>query len=129
MSSNFWQKPKIIKNVPYCHCEERGTNDAAIPKFKVIKMSYYTYITTNKRKTVLYVGVTNNLTRRINEHKSGQIDGFTKRYNVDILIYAEKYEEIKTAIAREKQIKSWSRTRKEKLIETTNKDWTEIMPF
>ena len=79
----------------------------AIPKFEVNKMSYYTYITTNKRKTVLYVGVTNNLIRRIGEHKSGQIDGFTKRYNVDILIYAEKYDEIETAIAREKQIKSW----------------------
>lgn len=92
-------------------------------------MSYYTYITTNKRKTVLYVGVTNNLIRRIGEHKSGQIDGFTKRYNVDILIYAEKYDEIETAIAREKQIKSWSRIRKEKLIETANKDWVEILPF
>lgn len=101
----------------------------AIPKFEVNKMSYYTYITTNKRKTVLYVGVTNNLIRRIGEHKSGQIDGFTKRYNVDILIYAEKYDEIETAIAREKQIKSWSRIRKEKLIETANKDWVEILPF
>ena len=107
----------------------RALAPVAIPKFKVIKMSYYTYITTNKRKTVLYVGVTNNLARRIDEHKSGQIDGFTKRYNVDILIYAEKYDEIETAIAREKQIKSWSRTRKEKLIETANKDWTEILPF
>lgn len=76
----------------------------AIPKFEVNKMSYYTYITTNKRKTVLYVGVTNNLIRRIGEHKSGQIDGFTKRYNVDILIYAEKYDEIETAIAREKKL-------------------------
>ena len=101
----------------------------AIPKFEVNKRSYYTYITTNKRKTVLYVGVTNNLIRRIGEHKSGQIDGFTKRYNVDILIYAEKYDEIETAIAREKQIKSWSRIRKEKLIETANKDWVEILPF
>lgn len=101
----------------------------AIPKFEVNKMSYYTYITTNKRKTVLYVGVTNNLIRRIGEHKSGQIDGFTKRYNADILIYAEKYDEIETAIAREKQIKSWSRIRKEKLIETANKDWVEILPF
>lgn len=101
----------------------------AIPKFEVNKMSYYTYITTNKRKTVLYVGVTNNLIRRIGEHKSGQIVGFTKRYNVDILIYAEKYDEIETAIAREKQIKSWSRIRKEKLIETANKDWVEILPF
>lgn len=101
----------------------------AIPKFEVNKMSYYTYITTNKRKTVLYVGVTNNLIRRIGEHKSGQIDGFTKRYNVDILIYAEKYDEIETAIAREKQIKSWSRIQKEKLIETANKDWVEILPF
>lgn len=92
-------------------------------------MAYYTYITTNKRKTVLYVGVTNDLVRRVSEHKSGTVDGFTKRYNVDMLIYAEKFDDVNTAIKREKQIKSWSRARKEKLIDTTNKDRTEILPF
>ncbi len=84
---------------------------------------------TNKRKTVLYVGVTNNLVRRVAEHKSGSVDGFTKRYNVDMLVYAEKYDDVETAIRREKQIKSWSRAGKEKLIETANMDWTEILPF
>ncbi|MCM1546419.1 MAG: GIY-YIG nuclease family protein [Clostridiales bacterium] len=92
-------------------------------------MPYYTYITTNKRKTVLYVGVTNDLVRRIAEHKSGTVEGFTKRYNVDMLVYVEKYDDIETAIRREKQIKSWSRASKEKLIEKVNKDWTEILPF
>lgn len=92
-------------------------------------MPYYTYIITNKRKTVLYVGVTNDMVRRIAEHKSGAVDGFTKRYNVDTLVYAEKFNDVETAIKREKQIKSWSRTSKEKLVETANKDWTEILPF
>ncbi len=92
-------------------------------------MSYYTYITTNARKTVLYVGVTNDIVRRIAEHKSGAVDGFTKRYNVNVLIYAEKYNDVNTAIKREKQIKSWSRERKEKLIETVNKEWTEMVPY
>lgn len=92
-------------------------------------MSYYTYIMTNSRKTVLYVGVTNDLARRIHEHKCGVLDGFTKRYNVSVLIYAEKYDEVETAIKREKQIKSWSRARKAKLIETVNKEWSEILPF
>ncbi len=92
-------------------------------------MPYYTYITTNLRKTVLYVGVTNNIARRIAEHKSGTVSGFTKRYNVDMLVYVEKFDDIETAIKREKQLKSWSRARKEKLIETANKDWAEILPF
>ncbi len=92
-------------------------------------MPFYTYITTNKRRTVLYVGVTNDIVRRVAEHKSGTVDGFTKRYNVDTLVYAEKYESVETAIKREKQIKSWSRARKEKLVETVNKEWTEILPF
>lgn len=63
---------------------------------------YYVYILCNEKKTVLYVGVTNNLSRRLEEHKSYAVDGFTKKYRVRILIYAESFGDIKAAIAREK---------------------------
>ena len=88
---------------------------------------YYVYIMTNQRNTVLYTGVTNNLLRRIEEHKSGIGSGFTKRYNVSKLIYFEMTTEINIAIAREKQIKSWSRKRKEELIATQNPEWKDLI--
>ena len=83
----------------------------------------------NNRNNVLYTGVTNDLVRRVEEHKQGVNDGFSKRYNVKKLVYAEKYDDIQVAIAREKQIKSWSRFRKNNLVETVNKEWCEISPF
>ena len=88
---------------------------------------YYVYIMTNQRNTVLYTGVTNNLLRRIEEHKSGIGSGFTKRYNVSKLIYFEMTTEVNIAIAREKQIKSWSRKRKEELIATQNPEWKDLI--
>ena len=92
-------------------------------------MHYYIYIMTNQTNTVVYTGVTNDLQRRVNEHKTGAVDGFTKRYNVHKLVYAEKFENINEAIYREKQIKSWSRKKKNDLIERVNPDWSEILPF
>lgn len=71
--------------------------------------SYHTYILTNKNNTVLYVGMTNNLMRRVWEHKSKLIEGFTKRYNVDKLIYFESFDDPANAIKREKQLKAGSR--------------------
>jgi len=88
--------------------------------------NYYVYILTNARHTVLYTGVTNHLERRISEHKSHMIPGFTKRYNVDILVYYEHFNQIEDAIAREKQIKRWRREKKVYLIEMANPDWEEI---
>ena len=73
---------------------------------------YYVYILTNQTKTVLYTGVTNDLERRIHEHKSGQIDGFTKRYNVNSLVYYETTSDVNSAIFREKQIKNLVRRKK-----------------
>ena len=87
---------------------------------------YYVYILTNKNHTVLYTGVTNNLTRRMNEHKSGQIDGFTKRYNVDKLVYYEITENVVSAISREKSIKNLLRKKKEKLINEMNPLWEDL---
>ena len=90
-------------------------------------MNYYVYITANKNYNVIYIGVTNNIERRIYEHKSGEIKGFTQKYNVHKLVYVEMYSNIDDAIKREKQLKGWSRSKKNILIETTNPDWNELM--
>ena len=75
----------------------------------------------------MYVGVTNNLTRRIYEHRNELVDGFTKRYHVHKLVYYESCGEIKDAIAREKQIKGWTRKKKNELVEANNPTWKEIV--
>ena len=90
---------------------------------------YYVYILCNDKKNVLYVGVTNNICRRLSEHVSNLNNGFTHKYKIHKLIYAEVYSSIKTAILREKQIKRWSRVKKEQLINTANPQWEEIDPF
>lgn len=86
---------------------------------------YYVYIMTNKSKT-LYTGVTNNLTRRVYEHKNKLIPGFTSKYNITKLVYYEIFSEITQAIAREKQIKGWLRKKKIDLIESVNPDWKDL---
>jgi len=87
----------------------------------------WTYILTNKNHTVLYVGVTSNLPKRIEEHKTGKYKtSFTHRYNVTILVYFEKYESIVAAIAREKQIKAGSRQKKLDLINGLNPEWKDL---
>lgn len=88
--------------------------------------NYYVYILTNKIKTVLYIGVTNNLKRRIYEHKNKLISGFTEKYNVDRLIYYEHFDNINDAIKREKQLKKWNRKWKEELITKENPDWNDL---
>ncbi len=86
---------------------------------------YYVYIITNKSKT-LYIGVTNDLSRRIYEHKNKIIDGFTKKYNISKLVYYETFNDPNEAIRREKQIKGWLRIKKIKLIESMNPDWKDL---
>jgi putative endonuclease len=87
---------------------------------------FYIYIITNQRNTVLYTGVTNNLIRRILEHKKKINKGFTSRYNCNKLVYYETYDNPNDAIAREKQIKAGSRKRKIKLIESKNPNWRDL---
>jgi putative endonuclease len=87
---------------------------------------YYIYILTNLGNNVLYTGVTNNLKRRIYEHKQKLIDGFTKKYNIDRLVYYEFTGNVNSAIKREKQIKSGSRKKKEELIERDNPRWDDL---
>ncbi len=91
--------------------------------------NYYVYILTNEYNKVLYTGVTNNLPRRIEEHKNELIDGFSKKYHTHKLIYAEKYDDPTTAILREKQIKGYTRSKKVELINSINPKWKEILPY
>ncbi|MBI5452484.1 GIY-YIG nuclease family protein [Candidatus Gottesmanbacteria bacterium] len=88
--------------------------------------NYYVYIATNRSHT-LYIGITNNPVRRMWEHKNKLIDGFTRKYNIDKLIYIEEYQDINQALAREKQIKSWSRRKKINLIKAANPKFEELI--
>jgi putative endonuclease len=86
------------------------------------------YILANKRNGTLYVGVTNDLARRVWEHKSDTVSGFTKKYRVHLLVYAEFHETMPEAIQREKQIKEWRRAWKLALIERDNPEWRDLYP-
>jgi putative endonuclease len=87
---------------------------------------YYVYILARERNSVFYVGVTNNLIRRVHEHKEGIFSGFTKKYNVKMLVYYEYCNDIREAIAREKAIKKWKRKYKIAAIESVNPDWRDL---
>jgi putative endonuclease len=87
---------------------------------------YFVYLMTNKNNTVIYTGVTNDLKRRVYEHKEKLIDGFTKKYNVNKLVYFEFTSDINSAIQREKQIKAGSRQKKIDLINSMNKEWKDL---
>lgn len=87
---------------------------------------YYVYILTNWDNKVIYTGVTNNLERRIYEHKNKLVDGFTKKYNVNKLVYYDGTTDVKSAISREKQIKGWTRKKKNDLVETMNPNWEDL---
>jgi putative endonuclease len=87
---------------------------------------YFVYILASTRNGTFYVGVTNDLVRRIGEHKEGRIPGFTKKYGVAMLVYFETYSDIGDAIAREKQLKGWNRAWKLRLIEKENSGWNDL---
>ena len=90
-------------------------------------MQYYVYLLTNSNKNVLYTGITNDLVRRVYEHKNHLDKGsYTDRYNVENLIYYETTTDVTAAIEREKQIKGWNRKRKEKLIASRNPNWDDL---
>ncbi len=87
---------------------------------------YYVYILANWNNKVIYTGVTNNLERRLYEHKHKLVDGFTKKYNVNRLVYFDFCSSVESAIQREKQIKGWTRAKKNLLIEQMNPDWHDL---
>jgi len=86
----------------------------------------YVYILANWCNKVLYIGITSNLERRVEEHKNKKYGGFTAKYNVNKLVYYEEYEQVADAIKREKEIKKWRRVKKENLINKINKEWVDL---
>lgn len=88
--------------------------------------TYYVYLLTNWNDTVMYVGMTNNLDRRVHEHKNKLVEGFTKKYNVSKLVYFETTNDVMAAIEREKQIKKWRREKKNQLVIRMNPEWRDL---
>ena len=88
--------------------------------------TYFVYMMTNKGYSTLYTGMTNSLVHRVSQHRSGEIPGFTQRYNINRLVYYEQFNDVRDAISREKQIKGWSRAKKEALINIKNSKWTDL---
>ncbi|MFQ5769893.1 MAG: GIY-YIG nuclease family protein [bacterium] len=90
------------------------------------KKYFYVYIMTNKANTVLYTGMTNDIRKRVYEHKQKLVEGFTKKYHVVRLVYYEAFEDCMSAIQREKQMKAGPRKKKEQLINSINKEWRDL---
>ena len=86
----------------------------------------YVYFMTNKPNGILYTGVTSNLMQRVHQHRIGAVAGFTKRYGLKHLVYFETYDDIRTAIQREKNIKHWSRAWKVRLVTASNPEWQDL---
>ena len=92
----------------------------------LVEKQYYVYLLTNWNNKVMYVGVTNDLARRVYEHKNKLVDGFTKKYNVNKLVYFEGTTDVNAALTREKQVKKWRREKKDALVVTTNPEWKDL---
>ena len=103
-----------------CHSRESGNPERAMTKY------YYIYILASKRNGTLYIGFTNNLVRRVYEHQTGAIGGFTSKYNVNKLVYFEQTTDVNSALQREKQLKKWNRKWKLDLIEKDNPNWDDL---
>jgi putative endonuclease len=89
---------------------------------------YYVYILASRKHGTLYIGVTNDLIRRVHQHKMKVVRGFTRRYNVNLLVYFEIFDDPLSAITREKQLKKWNREWKIQLIESKNPNWVDLWP-
>jgi putative endonuclease len=88
---------------------------------------YYVYLMTNWNHRVMYVGVTNDIMRRLDEHKNKLIKGFTEKYNINKLVYFEETANVYSAIAREKEIKKWRRQKKNALVQSVNPEWSDLL--
>jgi putative endonuclease len=88
--------------------------------------AFYVYMMTNRSRVVLYTGITNSLMPRVSQHQNGEMEGFTKTYKVKLLVYYERYNDPRDAIAREKEIKDWRRAKKNAPVETMNPNWADL---
>ena len=109
-------------------CHSRGTcpHESGERESKCSMKQYYVYILASKKNGTLYIGVTNDLIRRVYEHKEGIMVGFTKKYNIKLLVYFEVHNDINEAIKREKALKKWYRKWKIELIEKNNPEWKDL---
>ena len=110
-----------------CHFDRREKSffvlfDTVMP----VENRYYVYLMTNWNHRVMYLGVTNDLTRRVYEHKNKLVKGFTEKYNVNKLVYFEETADVRSAIAREKEIKKWRRQKKDALVQSANPKWQDL---
>ena len=95
---------------------------------RVIFMTGFIYIMTNKRRTVLYTGSTDSLVRRVKQRRTGKAGSFTDRYNINTVVYIKEFDTLREARVFEKKIKGWTRTKKIKLINASNPEWKELLP-
>jgi putative endonuclease len=117
----WWRRRVETTNyVNWCHSRESGK------PFSVPEKYYYVYVLANKPRGTTYIGVTSNLVRRVWQHKEDQVEGFTKRYGIKMLVWFEQHEDVEQAILREKQIKKWDRLWKVELIESNNPEWNDL---
>ena len=114
---------------PKARLRRAGTQGNDIPSRQMVADHiYWVYILASQRNGTLYVGVTNHLVRRVQEHREGLVPGFTRRYRIKSLVYFEVHHDIHAAIAREKRIKRWRRKWKLELIEASNPQWRDLWP-
>src|SRR5207245_187016 len=111
--------------VPRCARDDRVGSERPHELMK----AFYVYMTTNQSRVVLYTGITNSLMRRVWQHQSSEIEGFTKTYKVNRLVYYECFNDPRDAIAREKEIKGWRRAKKNALVEKMNPRWADLSPM
>ncbi len=123
----------ITRDLRHRHFERSATESRNLASQGIlsynVRMSgsktYYVYIMSNQSRT-LYVGLTNNIRKRVWEHKTGLVDGFTHRYKIDTLVYVESLGDALSGIAREKQVKRWRRDKKLRLLAHANPDWRDL---
>ncbi len=118
---------QFYQTLSACHpeCAPRGAGRSARDLLLMANNSYFVYLLASRSRN-LYTGITNNLGRRVWEHKQGLVPGFTKKYRVHRLVYFETYPAVKRAIDREKEIKSWRREKKVKLVNAVNPSWYDL---
>jgi putative endonuclease len=121
-----WGIPAPLLSSVIARAPIHRVSEAISSIMPLVTRQYYVYIMTNIRNTVLYVGVTNDLIRRVYEHKQKAVDGFTRKYNIVKLVYYEIFDDIENAILREKQIKAGPRRRKVQLINSMNGEWRDL---
>jgi putative endonuclease len=116
--------PKLLDRPPSRTMTVRRTQASAMST----ERAYWVYMLASRLGGTLYIGVTNNLARRVYEHRSGLVDGFTKDYAIHRLVYFEQHTDVEAAIRREKRLKKWNRAWKVRLIERFNPNWDDLFP-